>query len=241
METSNSETDQPTEPTEIEIAIVRGETSGVLRIENNIAKLSEDTSFDQWKEGLRFIKWVRKRAAIAVCDYIDFGVKKWGREMIDHALEQLELEATLVKAAIAINAIPQDLRFDNLDGDHFVELSKADLPRKDIVRWARIASEQGLTPMQLRFSIIEGEVVDRAAAKQQGTGVYTVHGIRQSFDIWVRRVGGLAGVLQMDIDHQTEIMEELQAICEFGLQLNHHIMLHKNTEEVAHATQPDPA
>lgn len=225
----------------IELQVVSGETSGLITIKNNIITLSDDTTFEQWKIGLRYLLWSYRKAELGIADYISFAVKKWGREQVDQTLELLSTEATLVKSAIAVNSIPKQLRFDNLDGDHFVELARADISKQEMIRWARIASEQNLTPMQLRFSIIEGEVIDRAAAKQQGTGVYTVQGIRQSFDIWLRRVGGLGGVLDMDMDHKIEIMEELESICEFGLQLHHHIVQQQNQAELEHATESNPA
>lgn len=220
---------------EIELQIVSGETSGLFKLNTTTGGVdfSADVSYDQWCEVLRLAKTIKRKAAIMVADCIAYGVPKWGAEKVDSALEQLEFEATMVKAAIAINTVPRTLRFENLDGDHYVELSKAKLDKKTATRWARIASEQRLTPSQLRLSISEGEVVDRAVAKQQSTGIYTIHGIRQEFDVWARRVGGLEGVKKMDTDHQVEIMEELAAICEFGFELNNHIALMQ--------TQPAPA
>jgi hypothetical protein len=208
---------------EIELAIVHGETSGIIRSTDTELKLAEDISYEQWREILKFIQSTRKKAAIYVADCIAFGIAKWGRKKVDEALEQLEFEATLVKTAIAITTIPLELRFGNLDGDHYVELAKSGIPKAQKIRWARIASEQNLTASQLRFSIIEGEVVDRAAAKAMQTGVLTIQGVRQSFDVWVRRVGGIEGVKAMELDHQVEIMEELDAICEFGMMLHDHL------------------
>jgi hypothetical protein len=43
------------------------------------------------------------------------------------------------------------------------------------------------------------------------TGVITVQGLRQSFDIWKRRVGGLDGILKMEPECQRDILVELQA------------------------------
>jgi hypothetical protein len=211
----------------IELSIVSGETSGLFTVDSHTGGVdfSPDVSFEQWREVLRLAKTIKRKAAVMVADCIAFGVPKWGATKVDEALEQLEFEATLVKAAIAINSVPRTLRFDNLEPDHYVELSKAKLDKKAATRWARIASEQRLTPTQLRFSIAEGEVVDRTVAKQQSTGIYTIHGIRQEFDVWARRVGGLEGVKAMDADHQIEIMEELAAICEFGFALNNHIAM----------------
>jgi hypothetical protein len=209
--------------TPIEMAVVRGETSGIIQAMGTELRLADDTSYEQWQQVLKFIQHTRKKAAIYIADCIAFGINKWGRKKVDEALEQLELEATLVKTAVAITTIPLELRFDNLEGEHYVELAKSGIPKAQKIRWARIASEQRLTPSQLRFSIIEGEVVDRAAAKALQTGVLTIQGIRQSFDVWARRVGGIEGVKAMEPDHQVEIMEELDAICEFGMLLHDHL------------------
>jgi hypothetical protein len=125
----------------------------------------------------------------------------------------------VVRQAIAISSVPTELRELGLDADQLVELSKAE-GRDEQIKWGRIASEQGLNATQLRFSIAEGEVVDRAAAKQLNTGVVTPHGLRQSFDVWLRRMGGLEGIRKLDLDIQEEIAEELSAIVEFGLALD---------------------
>jgi hypothetical protein len=221
-----------TEPTEhtnnttpIELSIVQGETSGLFKIDPKTGSIdfSDDISYEQWKEVLRLARTVRRKAATMVADCIAIGVKKWGRKKVDDALEQLELEAALVKTALAINSVPREMRFENLDGEHYVELSKSNITKAQKIHWARIASEQRLTPVQLRFSIVEGEVVDRTVAREAQTGLYTVHGIRQSFDVWYRRVGGINGVKAMETDHQIEIMEELEAICHFGFELDEHL------------------
>jgi hypothetical protein len=230
MGNMNSSSNNERRPMEIEMAVVHGETSGIIRSSDTELKLAEDISYEQWREILKFIQSTRKKAAVYIADCIAFGVSKWGRKKVDEALEQLELEATLVKTAIAITTIPLELRFDNLDGEHYMELAKSGIPKAQKIRWARIASEQSLTPSQLRFSILEGEVVDRAAAKAMQTGVLTIQGVRQSFDVWARRVGGIEGVKAMELDHQVEIMEELDAIVEFGM------MLHDHLQEIQPAT-----
>ena len=114
---------------------------------------------------------------------------------------------------------------------------RSSLTKTQKIHWARVAHEQRLTPSQLKFSIIEGEVVDRAAAKMLQTGVITVQGLRQSFEIWHRRVGGVEGVKAMELEDQIEIMEELDAICEFGMQLHDHLMqIQEKTDAHSHTT-----
>jgi hypothetical protein len=46
---------------------------------------------------LRLARTIRRKAAITVADCMLFGIKKWGRKKVDEALEQLELEVTLVR------------------------------------------------------------------------------------------------------------------------------------------------
>jgi hypothetical protein len=211
--------------TQIELSVVHGDTSGLFQIDERTGSVTfaDDLSYEQWREILRTARTIRRKAAIVVADCISIGIKKWGRKKVDEALEQLELEVTLVKTAVAINSVPHELRLENLDAEHYIELSRAQLPKAKAIRWARIASEQRLTPSQLRLSIVEGEVVDRSAAKMLQTGVITIHGIRQSFDVWYRRVGGINGVKAMELDHQIEIAEELDTIMEFGYTLHEHL------------------
>lgn len=210
--------------TPIELTIVHGQESGAFSTTPIDMRLSEDMSYEQWRELVRFLQEARKKTSIFLSDCIAYGIKRWGRKQVDDALEQLEMEAVLVKAAFTITAIPTEMRFPSLNGDHYVELVRSGISKAQKIRWARIAHEQRLTPAQLRFSISEGEVVDRAAAKALQTGVITVQGIRQSFEILLRRWHGIEGVKKMDTEDQIEIMEELDAICEFGMLLHDHLV-----------------
>lgn len=220
----------------IEISIVEGDTSGLIKLNDTGAiEFADDLTFEQWKIGLRLVRIIRRKAAIAVAEYIAIGIKKWGRKQVDESLEQLELELTLVKTAVAVNSVPRELIFENLNDEHFVEISRANLPRAKAIKWARIAMEQRLTPAQLRLSIVHGEVVDREATRLLSTGMITIQGIRQSFDIWYRRVGGINGVRKMDLDHQIEIAEELDSIMEFGYALHEHL------DEIQKATVNTPS
>lgn len=242
-----TETDTTSQPlvdsasTQIELSVVQGDASGLFQIDERTGSVTfaEDISYEQWREILRTARTIRRKAAIIVADCIAVGIKKWGRKKVDEALEQLELEVTLVKTAVAIMSVPHELRLENLDGEHYIELSRAQLTKAKAIRWARIASEQRLTPSQLRLSIVEGEVIDRSAAKLLQTGVITIHGIRQSFDVWYRRVGGINGVKAMDLEHKIEIMEELDPMCEFGMNLHDH--LEEIQQKTADATAPNAA
>ena len=101
-----------------------------------------------------------------------------------------------------------------------VRIARADdLPKKGKLKWAKIASEQNLSPVQLKASIAAGEVVDVAAARQQRHGIISIHGIRQEVDIWLNRVGGIEGILKMDKPHQDEILELIEPIANLYSQI----------------------
>lgn len=204
----------------VELQIVHGAESGLIKLSPDGVHLefAPDMSFEQLYRIMKVLRLARKKSSIWMADAWNFGCKKFGKEIMSGALEQLEFDLPDVKVAIAIDSVPQNLRLPNLEAEHYVELSKYE-DKKYQLKWAKIASELKLTAAQLRFSMAENTVVDKAATKMLSTGVVTVHGIRQSFDIWERRVGGVEGVLKMEPDNQLEIMGELDAIVSFGNEL----------------------
>lgn len=204
----------------VQLTIVKGQESGAITLDyRGIPIIAEDVTYEQWLEAIKMVKWAKRHADMGLASLIAFGNRKFGPEAVNKALEQYEFEATMVKTAIQVNSIPEELRFENLEAGHYVELAKAGISKKQMLKWARVASEQSLSPTQLRLSIIEGEVIDPAATKMIAHGLVTIHGIRQSFDIWHRRVGGLEGVQAMDSDNQQDILGELEAIVKFGNEL----------------------
>ncbi len=207
-----------TEQLSAELAVTLGPESGKVTLSETGLAFADDCSIEQWREVVKVIKMAKTKLNLWLGDAYSFATTKWGQETADAELGQFELNLSDVRAAIAINTVPRELRYANLSSEHYIELSKAPDKKKQI-KWARIASEQNLTPTQLRFSIIENEVVDMAAAKQLKSGVVTIQGIRQSFDVWLRKVGGIDGVQGMEKDHQEEILNELDEIIDFGMQL----------------------
>ena len=47
--------------------------------------------------------------------------------------------------------------------------------------------------------------------RRTDSGVITIQGLRQTFEIWVRRVGRLNGILKMELEDQLDILIELDA------------------------------
>lgn len=232
MKQAKAKVVENTEELRVELSVVCGAESGLFTITETGLEISEDISFDQFKQILRVLKLAKYKSTIWLADAIAFGNRIFGTAVVEDALEQLEFDMPVVRAAITVGSIPEELRYANLDSDHYVVLAGAEDPKEQI-KWARIASEKHLNPSQLKFSMAEGEIVDRAAARQLNTGVITPHGIRQSFDVWLRRMGGLEGIKKLELDMQEEIVEELSAIVEFGLAMDAALS--------SHETDPIPA
>jgi hypothetical protein len=55
--------------------------------------------------------------------------------------------------------------------------------------------------------------------RKMNTGVITLQGIRAQFDVWLRRVGGLNGILKMGPEHINDILFEIEAIAKLHWQI----------------------
>jgi hypothetical protein len=217
----NTEPTIPDQNGAIELSVVKGQTSGLFTLNpvTGEIQIAEDTTHEQFLEILRTVKHHKRWSDIVMAGVLRFGVAHFGADQLNLDLEQLEFEAVFVKTAVAINSVPEELRLPNLKGEHYVELVRANIPKEEVFKWGRIANDQLLTPIQLRLSIKEGEVVDPAAVKSLQHGVITIQGIHQTFSVWLRRVGGLQGVAKMDLENKEEILAEINEIIDFGLAL----------------------
>lgn len=207
----------------LELAIVHNQITKIIRLTDIGLRIPEDLTFDEWFNLLRSIKWYHKKLTIAFADVIEYGNTKFGTQRVNDSLDQLEFDLPFVKAAISVNSVPVELKHPELSAEHYIELAKADLSKKDKIKWAELAAKLKLTPTQLRLSMAAGEVVDTAAARALATGIITIPGIRQEFDVWLHRIGGYDGVRKLEQDTQQEIYEELEPIMEFALHLQEDI------------------
>jgi hypothetical protein len=60
---------------------------------------------------------------------------------------------------------------------------------------------------------------NRKPSSGKGSGIITIQGIRQEFDIWLRRVGRLDGILGMPPEDQQDILSEIRPIARLYSQL----------------------
>lgn len=169
----------------------------------------EDMTYEEWREGLGGLKWMSDHIKLAKADYIAWGKIKFGDELVNTALIQLEFSLPEMKQVLNINAVPMELRHDNLNADHYIVLGQAKLNKRETKRWADLASVQQLSPADLKKSIVAGEV--RTGATPRDTqGIITVNGIRVEFEAWLAKVKGVEGILAMEKAAITDILKELQ-------------------------------
>jgi len=116
-------------------------------------------------------------------------------------VEELAKEVGLKRRQIAELArrgkIPGAIR---PDGYHYLYPVTAEL--LDWIAWKHHRVKQRRRPIE-------------AAKPKAISGAITIQGIRQEFDIWSRRVGGLDGVLKMSPEHRKDLVLELQPIARF--------------------------
>lgn len=177
-------------------------------------------TFEEYKDGLKGWKLLKQKVDLVFSEFVEWGSLKFGREKVHHELSQLQFDLADVKKAIAISTVPAEMRHPNLTAEHYVALARSALPAKQKAKWAKTASQQSLTPSQLKASIEAGEVVTTPVARQQQHGIITVHGIAQEIKVWLNRVGGIEGIKKMSPEDQSVIRDVLREAAEVYNALN---------------------
>jgi len=194
-----------------------------IRITEHGVELDAGLGFDEYREGLKALKDINSRSKLILADYVRQGKIKYGDIAVDTAIGQLEFDLPTVKAIVNINSVPASLREHNLEADHYVVLAKAAFTPQQREKWAKTAADQNLTASTLKASINAGEVQTPAQAKSKNHGVASPHGLNAEFAIWLRRVGGIAGVMKMGPGYAEDIARELADIIDFGVELREKI------------------
>lgn len=197
--------------------MIGGETDAgaMITLTDQGVELDESMTEDQWKSGLRMFKWAKSRLDMGLAGYISFGRLKFGKEVVDACLTQLEFDMPTVQRAIDISTIPEDIRHDNLDSSHYVVLARSDLTKPQRAKWAKTASEQSLSASVLKASIAAGHVVPASVAAAHNTGVLTIQGVVQEFEIWIKRVGGIEGIIKQAPEDRQAVVDYLDRIASF--------------------------
>lgn len=212
------------ESVQFELAIVEpsANTPALYAIHDNVITIPEDLTKEQWFIGMRLLKRTNDNYKLILAQYIAYGEAKFGKDSVEDSLRQLEFDLPTIKQCMDINTVPLEIRQPLLTAEHYVILARAEL-KDDKARgkWAKIANDQNLSPVQLKVSIAEGEVVSTTVAKQRSHGIITIDGILQEFDIWIKRMRGVEGILKLGTEDIRAIIKDLKPISDLYQELMH--------------------
>lgn len=184
---------------------------------------------EEWTEQLKRFHWMLGKVRLGFADFLKFGRQRFGTQFVDEALEQLEFDLPLVNEATDIASIPEDIRRPNLTAAHYVIIARCGLSGTAKAKWARMASELNMSPVQLKLSIAKGSVVEVSTARHQSHGFISIHGIRAEFDIWARKMGGVDGIIKLAPETISEILNELNAMGD----LYNDLMIHYGEQNIS--------
>jgi excisionase family DNA binding protein len=101
-----------------------------------------------------------------------------------------------------------------LDGYHYVYPITSEL--LEWIEWKRRRVKQRQRPV-------------KTAHPKLASGVITIQGIRMEFDLWLRRVGGLDGILKMESEVLQDLVVEIQPIARLHWRINQELRQRDST------------
>lgn len=169
-------------------------------------------TFEHYTELLQGWKTIRETWDIGLADILAYGVARFGQEQVDGLMGQLEFDLADKLRAYAIGQIPLDLRTDELTSEHLYALGRIE-DKGERGKWMALAGKHQLTAVELKKSIIAGEVIRQAdlTAQQGGSsGLNTIQGVRHWFEDWERKMGGEQKIFALPTESLRQLLEELR-------------------------------
>lgn len=204
----------------------------VFHLGVNGIEFNGDLSLERWQDLMRLCKACKNAATLWLADAITHGVRRFGQEVVQNALEQMEFELIDADRAMAIGKLTAGIRNPALTTEHYYVLAKAELSEAAQELWAAEALKHGLTAKELLESIAAGKIVRAGAGGRSGGagGLATIHGVRQLFDTWWRKVDKDDPIHKWDEKRKRELWEELKGPTRVGLQLARSLGLEGDVE-----------
>ena len=182
-----------------------------VRMTANGLVFDKPLTIEQWKEVGRMLKAARTATLWWEADWMQYGKASYEETDWDEAVDQLEFDFVGGKydLLMSLAAVPLERRRPGLSAQHYLFLTK--LPTvKEQDKWAKVAEVEKLTPMDLKRSIAQGEVV-RGSEERQG-GVNTIQEVVRSFSEWHRQVESRDPIENWSREKHRELLSEMKAI-----------------------------
>jgi hypothetical protein len=169
--------------------------------------------WDEWGQLMLFLKAARSTSLRWLADARLVGRRAFGDERVQEFEEQLELALPDLKAAEALASL--ECRSDVLSDEHHFVVAKKVEDANEQARWLETARREGLTPSELKSSIMAGRVVKKKELSGRAGGVPMIEGVRQLFDLWAKKVPEEQWK-SWPKEKQTMLLEEIRPIFEMG-------------------------
>jgi hypothetical protein len=186
--------------------------------------ITHDLSMEQWRSMIERLRLVKECYHTALSDAIRYGRTRFGNDIVDQTIEQLQFPFADITHAESIGEVPRLLRETySLTAEHYYILGllfPGDTTSQEM--WAQRTVEHHLSPIALRRSIETGQILTDEALKQRtgnGSGIHVLQAVSLPFTRWTRSIGGLDGVKKLKRTDQIAILDELTPIVEFALEL----------------------
>ena len=182
-----------------------------VRMTANGLVFNKALTIEQWKEMGRMLKAARTATLWWEADWMQYGKASYEETDWDEAVDQLEFDFVGGKydLLMSLAAVPIERRRPGLSAQHYLFLTK--LPTvKEQDKWAKVAEVEKLTPMDLKRSIAQGEVI-RGSEERQG-GVNTIQEVVRSFSKWHSDVESRDPIENWSKEKHKELLAEMKLI-----------------------------
>ena len=184
-----------------------------VRMTANGLVFDKPLTIEQWKELGHWLKAARTATMWWEADWMQYGKASYEETDWDEAVDQLEFDFVGGKydLLMSLAAVPLERRRPGLSAQHYLFLTK--LPTvKEQDKWAKLAEVEKLTPMDLKRSIAQGEVV-RGSEERQG-GINSIQEISTSFALWFRYVESRDPIKNWSREKHRELLAEMKQMAD---------------------------
>ena len=185
-----------------------------VRMTANGLLFDKALTIDQWKELGHWLKAARTATLWWEADWMQYGKTSYGEDDWDEAVDQLEFDFVGGKydLLMSLAAVPIERRRPGLTAQHYLFLTK--LPTvKEQDKWAKVAEVEKLTPMDLKRSIAQGEVI-RGSEERQG-GLHTIQVVLSLFVAWHNKVNAKDPIKNWPKELCLQLLAEMKPMVDF--------------------------
>lgn len=188
------------------------------------ATFNENMTQDQWTEYGSFLRRTKAMWHFFHADWLRFGRGKFGTDVVEATLNQLQFDFSDMERSSAIALLPEGSRLPGLTTAHHYVLGVAVdhevIGADGVDKWLKLALEHNLSPAELKESIAAGKIVRHEhESGSNRDGYLPIHGLGTMFERWRKTTSERVPLEKIPVEQKREILEEIRPIMEFGQKL----------------------